>query len=178
MGTDLGKVLLTMSDNKALPKGLKDEEVERGKIRRPPIPYIPPEDPIQESVESKLGSKSFKVMLPDGTIVFHKVYDNGSNKAFIIHVKEVLSLIKRKNYYNYYEGDEIKKEDCTQRFMAAQKKSDDSIADPTTTPERTKALKRSLELATEALMEAKLHVLKRGSLSSDSTRKCWEKLPK
>ena len=38
IGTDLGKALLTMSDDKALPKGLKDEEVERGKIRRPPIP--------------------------------------------------------------------------------------------------------------------------------------------
>ena len=68
-----------MSDNKALLKGLRDEEVERGKIRRPPIPYIPPEDPIQESVEMKSGSKSFKVTLPDGTVVYHKVYDNGSN---------------------------------------------------------------------------------------------------
>ena len=51
IGTDLGKALLTMSEDKALPKGLKDEEVERGRIRRPQIPYIPPEDPIQESVE-------------------------------------------------------------------------------------------------------------------------------
>ena len=43
-----------------------------------------------------------------------------------------------------------------------QKKSDDSIADPTTTPERAKALGRSLELATQAVMEAELHVDKRG----------------
>jgi len=56
----------------------------------------------------------------------------------------------------------MKKEDCTQRFTAAQKKSDDSIANPTTTPERTKALKRSLELVTKAVMAAELHVLKRG----------------
>jgi hypothetical protein len=96
LGTDLGKALPTMSDNKALPKGLKDEEVERGRIRRPPIPYIPPEDPIQESIEKIAGTKSFKVTLPDGTTVYHKVYDGGSNKVFIIHVKEVLSLIKRK----------------------------------------------------------------------------------
>ena len=40
-----------MSDNKALPKGLKDEEVKRGRLRRPPIPYILPEDPIRDSVE-------------------------------------------------------------------------------------------------------------------------------
>jgi hypothetical protein len=38
IGTDLGKALLIMSDNKALSKGLKDEEVGRGRIRRPPIP--------------------------------------------------------------------------------------------------------------------------------------------
>ena len=41
------------------------------------------------------GSKKFKVTLPDGTAVYHKVYDSGSNKALVIHVKEVLSLIKR-----------------------------------------------------------------------------------
>ena len=85
-----------MSDDKVLPKDLKDEEAERGRIRRPPIPYIPLEDPIQESVEINPGTKWFKVTLPDGTTVYHKVYDGGANKVFIIHVKEVLSLIKRK----------------------------------------------------------------------------------
>ncbi len=56
-----------MSDNnKAFRKVLKDEEVERGMLRRPPIPYIPPEDPIQETVEKILGTKNFKVTLPDG----------------------------------------------------------------------------------------------------------------
>jgi hypothetical protein len=47
IGTNLGKALLKMSDNKDLSQGLKDEEVERGRVRRPPIPYIPPGDPIQ-----------------------------------------------------------------------------------------------------------------------------------
>ena len=62
IGTNLGEALLAMSENKAFHKVLQDEEVERGKIRRPPIPYIPPEDPIQDSAEKKLGSKSFKVI--------------------------------------------------------------------------------------------------------------------
>jgi hypothetical protein len=45
-----------MSDNnKAFPKGLKDEEVERGRLRRPPIPYIPPEDPIQGHRREDIG---------------------------------------------------------------------------------------------------------------------------
>jgi hypothetical protein len=86
-----------MSDNKALPKGLRDDEVVRGKIKRPPAPYIPPVDPILDTVENKLGTKNFKVSLPNGTIVHHAMYDNGSNKAFVSHVKEVLSFCKRNN---------------------------------------------------------------------------------
>ena len=86
-----------MSDNKAFPKGLKDEEVESGRLRRPPIPYIPPEDPIQETVEKISGTKNFKVTFLDGTVVYHKVYDGGNNEAFIIHVKEVIKFAKRKN---------------------------------------------------------------------------------
>ena len=59
IGTDLEKALLRMSDNNALPKGLQDEEVERGKIKRPLVPYIPQVDPIMDTVESKLGTKNF-----------------------------------------------------------------------------------------------------------------------
>ena len=47
-----------------------------------------------DSVESKTGTKNCKVTLPDGTIVYHAVYDNGSNETFIIHVKEVLNFCK------------------------------------------------------------------------------------
>ena len=42
------------------------------------------------------------------------------------------------------------------------KKSNGSISNPTMTEERAKALQKSLELATQAVMEAELHVLKRG----------------
>ena len=58
--TDLEKAMLRMSDNKALPTGLRDEEVERGKIKRPPVPYITPVDPILDAVENKLGIKYIK----------------------------------------------------------------------------------------------------------------------
>ena len=77
-------------------------------------------------------------------------------------MKEVLSLVKRKNYYDYYEGAVLIKEDCQKRFTAAQKKSDASIANPTTTVERAKALEKSLELAIQAVMEAELQILTRG----------------
>ena len=62
-----------MSEDKALLKGLHNEKVERGKIKRPPMPYILPVDPILDVVESKPGTKNFKVSLLDGTIVYHAV---------------------------------------------------------------------------------------------------------
>ena len=80
--------------------------------------------------------------------------DNGLNKAFVIHVKEVLSFCKRKNYYKFYGKAAETNEDCSLQFNAAQKKSDDAIADPTTTPERAKELKKSLKLATTAVVTA------------------------
>ena len=78
-----------MSEDKVLPKGLQDEDVERGRIKRPPVPYIPLEGPIQDSAKSKASTTNFKITLPDDTIVYHDVYKNGSNEAFIIHVQEV-----------------------------------------------------------------------------------------
>ena len=88
-----------MSEDKALPKGLQDEDAERGRIKRPPVPYIPPVDPILDAVESKSGTKKIMVSRSDGTIVYHAVYDSGSNKAFMIHVQEVVNFCKRKGSY-------------------------------------------------------------------------------
>jgi hypothetical protein len=42
------------------------------------------------------------------------------------------------------------------------KKSDEAIADPTTHVDRKKALEKSLELATQQVMQAELNLLKRG----------------
>ena len=54
-----------MSKEKWLPKGLRDEDVERA-----------PVDPIKEAVDAKTSTTKFKVTLTDGTIVYHNMYDN------------------------------------------------------------------------------------------------------
>ena len=146
-----------MSDNKWLLKGLQDEEVEGGKIKRPPVPYIYMVDPILDTVESKSCMKTFKVSLPDGTIVYHAVYNNGSNKVFVIHVKEIPRFCDWKNYNKFYAKALKTKEDCSLQFSGAQKKSNEAIADPTTTPERAKVLEKSLELATAAVVVAEMY---------------------
>ena len=101
IGTDLGKDLTTVSKEKWLPKGLQDEDVERGRIKRPPVPYIPPVDPIKDAAKSKTSTTKFKVTLTDGTIVYHNMYDNGSNNAFVIHVQEVLNFCITKAYSSH-----------------------------------------------------------------------------
>ena len=59
-------------------------------------------NPIGDAVQDSAGTKSFKVSLPDGTIVYHAVFDNGSNEAFVIHVQEIMNFCKRKGFYDGY----------------------------------------------------------------------------
>ena len=63
-----------MSEDKLLPKGLRDEDVESGRIKRPPVPYIPPVDPVKDAVKSKSSTTKLKITLPDETIVYHAIY--------------------------------------------------------------------------------------------------------
>ena len=48
-----------MLDQKMVPKGLRENEVERGNFKKPPILYIPVEDQIGEKVKSE--ARTFKV---------------------------------------------------------------------------------------------------------------------
>ena len=63
LGTRLGKAATRMSHAKVAPEGLKPQECERNAGRsRPPIPYIPEKDVIQEAVDS--SANTLKLMLP------------------------------------------------------------------------------------------------------------------
>jgi hypothetical protein len=89
--------------------------------------------------------------LPDGTIVYHKVFDGGNNEAFVIHVKEVIKLAERKNYFDFYEGAVFRKGQSMTQFNKAQKKFNDAINDPTSTEDKRNVLEKSLELATQVV---------------------------
>ena len=47
------KAYKNMSDQKTVPNGLHENEVERGNFKKPLIPYIPVKDEIGEKVKSK-----------------------------------------------------------------------------------------------------------------------------
>ena len=58
-------------------------------------------DSIGDAVKESAGSKSYKVKLPDGTMIYHSVFDKGSNEAFVIHNQEVLDFCDRRGYYKF-----------------------------------------------------------------------------
>ena len=84
-----------MSD-KAVPKGLKDFEVERGYTRRPPIPYIPIQDEVSESVIKASWALEYKLELLGGTKVQHALWESGNNEVFLKHVMSAMSYFTRK----------------------------------------------------------------------------------
>ena len=63
LGTRLEDISTRMSHAKVAPEGLKPQECERNVGRsRPPIPYVPEKDIIQEVVDS--SANMLKLMLP------------------------------------------------------------------------------------------------------------------
>ena len=101
MKTGLIKGLRRMWD-KSCPKGLKDYEVERGYTKRPPIPYIPLEDDLEDAVAKASGALEYKLELPGGTKVQHSLWKSGSIEAFLKHVMSAMSYVKRKGYFKEY----------------------------------------------------------------------------
>ena len=92
-----------MSTNKAVPEGLKNQECEKGnRKKRPPIPYVPVVDEVQEAV-SKGKDFSYKIKLPDKTEFSVPIWDTGTQEAFLIHVQQAKSACKRKGLFQDYE---------------------------------------------------------------------------
>jgi hypothetical protein len=53
-----------MSLAKAVPKGIKDRECKRFALQeRPPVPYVPEKDPVQETVSLLKSDQSLKTTI-------------------------------------------------------------------------------------------------------------------
>ncbi len=71
-----------MSTNLKSPDMLKDAECEKGQLsQRPPIPYVPKEEPIV-----------LKVKLPDDSHISMPIFSCGNNEEYIAHI---VSLIRK-----------------------------------------------------------------------------------
>ena len=94
-----------MSEAKAVPKGLKDQEVEKGNVKkRPPIPYVPIVDEVQDAVNKTKGKEgTYTIKLPDKTQFTVSIWDTGTPEAFLIHVQTAVSACKRKGLFSDFD---------------------------------------------------------------------------
>ena len=130
MNSALRHKLTRMSNSKAVPEGLKDQECEKGsRARLPPIPYVPVIDPVQEIVNSQ-KEHPMKIKLPDKTEIQVPIWHSGTRKAFLIHVGSAREAIEKKGYFKSF-GDHS--EDYSEKR------------------EKIKELKKQLEALKEAL---------------------------
>ena len=101
-----------MSHAKVAPEGLKPQECERNSGRsKPPIPYIPKKDDLQEAVES--SANTLKLLLPHKMELQVPVWSKGIPEQFLVHVQQALDAIRQKGLQTALEKAVKDKEECT-----------------------------------------------------------------
>jgi len=94
-----------MSDRGGVNKNLKDQECERGNCsKRPPIPYVPVFDEVQEKLaENNSEGRTFKINLANDTEFRAGVWFYGTPEQFLCHVKQALAALERMGLFNEYK---------------------------------------------------------------------------
>ena len=84
-------------------KGLNDQECKRGKcVRRPPIPYVPVIDEVQETLAAKREPQYDTFELPNKTKFKVRIWDTGTPEEFLNHVKQALNTCERVGHFEDY----------------------------------------------------------------------------
>ena len=102
--TQLGFNLKRMAERNGVLKGLKDQECEKGnRSKRPPIPYVPVVDEIQEAYNAGIKERTQKIKLPDKTEFHAGIWYTGTPEEFLNHVKQAVDACKRMGYFDKYK---------------------------------------------------------------------------
>ena len=98
----LAHKLKVMSDRGGNSKALKDQECERGnRSKRPPIPYVPVVDEVQEKLaENNSEGRTFKINLSNDTEFRAGVWFYGTPEQFLCHVKQALAALDRMGLFS------------------------------------------------------------------------------
>ena len=72
------------SDQKSILKGLCDQEVERGHMKKLSILYNPVENEIGDKVKG--DSHTFKVKIDEKTTINASIWQGGNQENFLIHI--------------------------------------------------------------------------------------------
>jgi hypothetical protein len=93
-----------MSMLKMVPDRLKARECNRIKLREPPpVPYMPVKDEVQDEVARMQSMKIKTTLEKDTTMNFTVWQENGTRKAFLMHVTAVLNAIKKHGHLDDYK---------------------------------------------------------------------------
>lgn len=92
-----------MSLRKAVPDGLKPQEVERNSTHKAPCPYIPEQDEVEAKLELK--TQYAKFTQPNGVELKHPVYDGvGNREKFLTHTSSALEVVEEMGIKKEYDA--------------------------------------------------------------------------
>jgi hypothetical protein len=93
-----------MSIAKAVPESIKDRECKGFALQeRPPVPYVPKKDPIQETVSLLKSDQSLKTTIGVDAELRLLIWHCGTRKAFFMHVSSALDAIKKRGTFKAYK---------------------------------------------------------------------------
>jgi hypothetical protein len=93
-----------MSLAKAVPEGIRDKGCKRFALQeRPPVPYVPEKDTIQETVSTLKNDQSLKTNIGEDAELPLPIWHFGTRKTFLMHVSTVLNAIKKQGTFKAYK---------------------------------------------------------------------------
>jgi hypothetical protein len=89
---------------KAVPKGIKDRECKRFALQeRPPVPYVPEKDSVQETVSLLKSNQSLKTTIGADAELCLPIWHCEMREAFLIHVSSALNAIGKRGTFKAYK---------------------------------------------------------------------------
>jgi hypothetical protein len=71
-------------------------------LERPPIPYVPEKDSVQDTVSS-FKDNHLKMLINEGTELRVPIWHSGTREAFLIHMGSAQEAIEKKGYFKSYK---------------------------------------------------------------------------
>jgi hypothetical protein len=139
-----------MSLLKSVPDRLKPQEC---KLREPsPVPYVPTNDEVQEEVAKLRNLKIKTTIKNDTTLNFTVWHENGTRKAFLMHVMAVLDTIKKHGHFHDYKKAEKAYDEADKAVESA--KAGLALINGTRARSRRFCKKKAKDAAKKALAKA------------------------
>jgi hypothetical protein len=92
-----------MSLVKTVPDGIKDKECKRFALQeRPPVPYVPEKDPIEETVTTLKSDQSLKTIIGEDAELCLPIWHCGTQEAFLMHMSMAANAIEKRGTFKAY----------------------------------------------------------------------------